>query len=157
MQHVGFGRATAIMVAALSMSACDNPTRSTSVTDGSSSSPSVNLTGTWSGTAIDASGQVVMTWQLLQSGSAVTGTVIATTNVGAPVYTGGTVTGTLSGTGLTFTVTIPAGSISGLPECSLTLSGSLPDVLANSMAGTYTGTHSCLGAVLNGRLALVKQ
>jgi hypothetical protein len=139
--------------------ACDTPTRSSSVAgvgDGSPSTPVLNLTGTWSGTATDSSGQVQITWQLVQTDSEITGTVTATTTVGAPLYTG-TVTGRVVATGLTFTVSITRGSISGLPECSLALTGSVTDVQAGSMAGIYTGTHSCAGAVQDGRLMLVKQ
>ena len=142
---------------ALVVSACDDPTLSSSITrTGSSPTAVLNLTGAWAGTATDSGGQVQMVWQLTQRGANVTGTVRATNNVGLQLYTG-SVAATLAASILTFTVTVPSGSISDLPDCSIALSGSATDVQASSMSGTYTGIHSCLGAMEGGRLILIKQ
>ena len=156
MRQARFGP-TLLLLFAIGVSSCDDAPLSSSITrSGSSPSPVMNLTGIWSGTAIDSSGVVEMLWQLTQNAGNVTGTVRASTNVGLPLYTG-SVAGTLAAGVLTFTVTVPRGSIPELPECSLALTGSATDVQASSMAGIYTGTHSCQGAVEGGRFVFVKQ
>jgi hypothetical protein len=144
-----------LLLAAVTL-ACETD-MSPSGVSGAGSSATLNLTGTWSGTVSDTSGQLQMTWRLTQTNRDVTGTVTATTIVGAPVYTGGTVNGTLSGSILSFTVTIPRGSIVEIPNCSITLTGTATDVQPASMSGTYAGSDSCLGAVDGGRLIFVKQ
>jgi hypothetical protein len=157
MRHVGL--CFVVLLFAIIPIACDTPTRSSTIAGtggGTPSTPTLNLTGAWRGTATDSSGLVQMTWQLVQTDSDITGTVTGTTSVGAPLYTG-TVTGRLTPAALSFTVSIPRGSISGLPECSLALTGSTTDVQAGTITGIYTGTHSCGGPVLDGRLMLVKQ
>jgi hypothetical protein len=152
--------AALVAVVALTMLgiACDDtatsPTRSSS---GSGASTGLNLTGTWVGTAIDSSGQLQMTWQLTQSVNTVTGTVTATTTVGAPLYAGGSLTGTASASALSFTITIPRGGISALPQCSATFSGSAPDITSTGMTGTYSGTDSCGNTYVSGRFTLIKQ
>lgn len=129
----------------------------TSISSMAGPSSTLNLSGTWSGTSNDTAGPLLMTWQVTQDNRNVTGTVTATTPVGLPVYTGGTVTATLAGTVLTFAVTIPRGSIADAPDCTVSFSGTAPDVTDTSLAGTYTGSDSCLGDLLNGRLTLLKQ
>jgi hypothetical protein len=148
----------AVVAVALLGIACDdtvtNPTRTGS---GSGTSTGLNLTGTWVGTAADSSGQLQMTWQLTQSVNTVTGTVTATTTVGAPLYAGGSLTGTASATALSFTITIPRGGIAPLPQCSATFSGSAADITSNGMTGTYSGTDSCGGTYISGMFTLIKQ
>jgi hypothetical protein len=145
-----------LVILAIALAGCSatTPTGSTTVGGGTTT---VNLSGTWSGGAVDSLRQVTMTWQLTQDGQKVAGTVVATTSVGAPVYTGGTVTGTLSGNTLAFTVAIPRGSIVDLPDCAVAFGGSTTDITATGMNGTYAGTDSCAGAFAGGRLNLVKQ
>ena len=121
------------------------------------SSATVNLAGSWSGTATDTAGTFRMSWQLSQSGPNVTGTVIGTTPVGAPLYANGTFTGALSGNVLTFTIAIPRGGVADAPDCSITFSGTARDVTNTGITGMYTGNDSCLGAILDGRLTMLKQ
>ena len=151
-----------VVLLAFGVGSCDDP--SVSTMRGGTSSPTtpttpdstVNLTGNWAGTATDSLGAVQMAWQLTQTGASVTGTILATNNVGADRYTG-SVSGTLGASSLTFTMTAPVGRIVDLPDCSLALNGSATDVQPTSLSGTYTGNHSCLGAVEGGRIILVKQ
>ena len=147
-----------MLLLAILVSSCDSPATSSSIGRSGGASPSqvVNLTGAWSGTATDPLGQVQMFWQLTQSGTSVTGTVSANTIVGVPLYAG-TITASLTASTLTFRITVPRGSIIELPDCSLTLTGSATDLQADSMAGTYTGEHSCFGTVQGGRFLLTKQ
>lgn len=146
-----------LLLTAVFLGSCDEPASSSSVSRlASSPSAVLNLTGTWSGTATDSSGQVQLIWEVTHTGANLTGPVRAVSNVGLQLYRG-SVAGTVAGNRLTFTVTVETGGIENLPECSLTLSGQTTDLQAASLAGTYAGTHSCSGAVSGGRLLLIKQ
>jgi hypothetical protein len=156
--------ALALLLTAI-FAACDDdgpttPTRISSSGGGTSDGgtpTSVNLTGTWTGTSLDTAGGLRLTWQLTQTNRNVTGGVTATTPVGAPVYTSGSFNGTLSGTTMPFTITIPVGAVAGSPNCTVTLTGTAQNVTSTSLAGTYTGDDSCVGAILDGRLTMIKQ
>jgi hypothetical protein len=157
MQLVRFCASLPLLLLTFVVSSCDGRPISTSITRSAGAPTAIlNQTGAWSGTATDSLGSVHMMWQVTQTAANVRGTVTATTNVGLPLYTG-TITGGLVATVLTFTITVPRGSIVEVPECAITLSGTATDVLAESMAGTYAGTHSCLGAVEGGRFLLIRQ
>ena len=122
----------------------------------SSSTGSLNLTGTFSGEASDSFGPgLQFTWQLTQSGTAVSGTMV--TRFGGSLLATGTVSGTLSGTIFTFIFTIPPGGIPSLPTCSSTANGTAPGVTNTTIAGTYSGVNSCLGPFTNGRFTLTRQ
>lgn len=135
----------------------EGPTSPSITRSGSGGGTSLNLTGAWSGSANDTLGAFRMAWQLAQSNRNVTGTVTGTTPVGAPLYSSGTFSGTLSGNALTFTIAIPRGAVVDAPDCSVTLSGTAPDVTGTGLTATYTGNDSCLGAILDGRVTMVKQ
>jgi hypothetical protein len=87
----------------------------------------------------------------------VTGTFTATTPVGAPIYSAGSIAGTVSSTALAFTISVPRGGVVDAPECSATFAGSADDVRSDSMAGTYAGTDTCGGTFPGGRFTLLKQ
>ena len=79
-----------------------------------------------------------------------------------PLYTSGTLTGTMSGSTLRFTILIPVGSVFDAPTCSVTFNGSTTDVTASGVtatgiSGTYTGTDSCFGDLAAGRFTLARQ
>jgi hypothetical protein len=144
-------RLAAIVAAAIvTAMACDTPTPT---------APSVvvaNLTGTWSGPASDTSGPGQMTWQITQEGSAFSGTLtlIETT---ANARGRGSVSGTLAGSAVTFTISVPAGGFDApYQSCSSTASGT-GRVTRSSIIGTYTGSSSCGGAIYSGQLSLVPQ
>lgn len=156
MAHSAF-RAALLLLTVLAAGSCDEPASSSSIAGlGTAPSAAADVTGTWAGSAIDSAGRVEMSWAITQNGRTITGTVTGTTNVGRPVYTG-SVTGTQSSGTLRFTVAVPAGRIADLPDCSLQLTGALTDIQAGSMAGTYTGSHSCFGPVDAGRILLIRQ
>jgi hypothetical protein len=119
-----------------------------------SGTQALNVSGTWSGSGSDSTGSGLMTWQLTQTGSSVSGMMTASTPVGTVVYNG-TFSGTITGSTLIFTINIPVGNIS-LPSCSATISGS-GDVANGSITGTYTGSNSCTGPfMLGGVFTLLK-
>jgi hypothetical protein len=144
------------LVTAAVLGCDDGPTSPTTISSGGSNAP-LNLAGTWNGPANDSDGQMTMTWVLTQSDRNVSGTFTASTPVGAPIYTGGSIAGVASGTTLTFTITVPRGSIVDAPDCSVTFTGTTDDLRADSMSGTYTGSDTCGGTVVGGRLSLLKQ
>jgi hypothetical protein len=116
----------------------------------------VTLSGTYAGSASDSTGAGTMSWTASQSGSAVSGSVTARTSVGIVAFTGN-LTGALTGSSLTFSITIPADGISGFPGCSATIDGTATGVSNTAIAGTYTGTNSCGGSFSAGHFNLTKQ
>lgn len=149
-----FKRVIPFIVGCLIVTSCGG---SDSPTSPASSTPTLNLTGTWSGNASDSTGPGQMTWRLSQSGSsAVTGSITASTLSGRIVFNG-TISGTLAGTTFGFTFSVPRGGISGFPNCTVTASGSASGITNTSMSGMYSGENSCAGAFSNGRFTLTKQ
>lgn len=147
-----------LALAMLATFACDGgPTSPVTISSGSGAGATLDVAGTWIGPSTDSAGQMTMTWRLTQSNRNVTGTFTATTPIGAPIYTGGSIAGVASPAALEFTITIPQGSIVDAPDCSATFTGTAGDVRADSMAGTYSGTDSCGGTFIGGRFTLLKQ
>jgi len=122
----------------------------------------VTVTGNWFGTASDSLRQGRLSLTLKQNGGDVTGSVTGETVTSLPLYTSGTLTGTVSGSMFRFTIRIPLGSVANSPTCSVALNGSTTDitatgVTANGMSGTYTGTDSCFGDLIGGLFTFAKQ
>jgi len=97
-----------------------------------------------------------MTWTLSQNGASVSGSAtLADDTTG--VSGRGTISGTLAGAALSFTITIPAG---GFPApygaCTAQTQGSAQATGA-SIQGIYNGQNSCTGPFQNGRFSLTKQ
>lgn len=126
---------------------------------GSTSAPaaptatSVNVAGSWRGTATDSSGPGSVTMQVTQSGADVSGTV----TMSVTTITGrGTLAGTVSGSTIRLTITIPAGGFDApFASCTATVSGD-GQATATSITATYSGTNSCSGPVTKGELTLSK-
>jgi hypothetical protein len=93
-----------------------------------------------------------MTWAITQTGDSFTGVV----GFGGFHYaTRMTMTGTISGNGGTFTITMPGNSMP-MATCSGTTTGMFTiDPATGQMRGTYTGANNCMGA-FSGQLTLVK-
>jgi hypothetical protein len=96
-----------------------------------------------------------MTWQLTQSGSAINGTMTMS-DTATGLTARGSVSGTLSGSTLRFTLHVPAGGFDP-PHgaCSSDVSGEA-QIAGTSMTGSYSGTSSCAGTITSGQLALNK-
>lgn len=97
-----------------------------------------------------------MTWSLTQSGTSFSGSLALTDN-NTGTKANGTVSGSISGSSLTFSLSVPAGGADGtFGSCSATASGQ-GSVSGTSMSGSYTGTNSCSGTVSSGTLTLSRQ
>src|SRR5579864_1389514 len=114
----------------------------------------LNMTGTWKGTASDSAGSAAITSVLTQTGTVISGTA-------SLVYTSGTqatgsFSGTVSNTGSTVNFTVTGSGSTGGVTCTLTLTG-VGQILNITFTGTYGGSNSCSGAVANGQMTMVKQ
>lgn len=128
----------------------------------SSPSSSSSLNGTFQGLASDSSGRLdFLALTLTQSGSSVSGQAVADKGVATPtgnttrVWFRGSLSGSFSGSTLTFTISVPAGGVADFPSCTITLNGSAERQTfgtgPTALNGTYSGTTSCVGALSNGR------
>jgi hypothetical protein len=140
----------AIVVAALISAACGDemPTEPTN--------PPTNLTGTWRGNITVNNVSAAMTWTLTQTGTSVTGPVVIALPTGV-VLMNGTVAGTLSGTNLGFTLTVPPGGIVSQPGCSGQIAGANTVMSSTTMAGAYSVVNStCTTGLTNGTFTLTR-
>jgi hypothetical protein len=120
------------------------------------STPSTNVTGTWTGSASDSSGPGQMTWQITQSGSSFSGNV-SMIDTSTKVAGRGTVSGTVSGSAIQFSLAVPAGGFdTPYAACTADVSGN-GSASSTSITGGYSGSSSCGGAVVSGQLTLNKQ
>lgn len=133
--------------------------------------PAIDLAGTWAGTGVDsnsntgANGTTIVTWTVTQTGADVSGTV--TTQSLDPMGTTchschrsrtGTLSGTVAGTTLTWTLLFPTDPVNDpTPSCAATLTGTISESTGGSLAGVYTGADSCEGQILNGTVAMARQ
>ena len=116
-----------------------------------------NLTGTWRGNIAVSNITAIMTWTLTQTGSAVTGPVVIGLPNGA-VLMNGNVAGTLSGSTLPFTLTVPPGGIPTQPGCSGQITGTNGVTGSSTMNGTYTvASSTCTTGLTNGTFTLTRQ
>jgi hypothetical protein len=118
--------------------------------------PATDLTGTWRGNITVSNVSALMTWTLTQTGTSVTGPVVIALPTGV-VLMNGTLAGTLSGTTLAFTVTVPPGGIVSQPGCSGQIAGSNTVASAATMNGTYSVANStCTTGLTNGTFVLTR-
>ena len=143
-------RSCALILTALISAACGDemPTDPTS--------PATNLTGTWRGNVTVSNVSALMTWTLTQTGTSATGPVVIALPTGV-VLMNGTVAGTLSGTNLAFTVTVPPGGIVSQPGCSGQIAGANTVVSSTTMTGAYSVVNStCATGLTNGTFTLTR-
>lgn len=96
-----------------------------------------------------------MEWSLTESNGSVSGSVTLV-DFTAGVKGTGSMSGTLSGATVTFTLTVPAGGFDGpFAGCSAAMTGqaTLTDA---TLTVSYSGTNSCSGAVATGTATLSK-
>lgn len=123
---------------------------------GSPSEPkALDLSGSWKGTDRDSMGQGKVAWVITQNGSQITAS-LNVVDTGNGRVGNGTVTGTLSGSSLTFAMSVPIGGFSPPYQvCSLTVFGTAL-VDSGSIEGQYVGQNSCTGAIEGGQLTLIR-
>jgi hypothetical protein len=141
------------------------PTATPTVPTAPSQPRTLDLGGTWSGTSVDSQGITVVDWTVTQSGTELSGTV--KTNAPHPTdgscnachrNKSGTFTGTISGSTLTMTMKFAAG-VNGdpTPICSATMTGSADSLTEGRLNGTYTGSDTCEGSFLNGKIDMARK
>jgi hypothetical protein len=143
-------RALMVVTALLLASACgdDLPT--------DPSDAPLNLGGIWRGAITVNSLPADMTWTLTQNAAAVSGPALVALPTGI-VLMNGSLTGSLSGTTLTYTIDVPAGGIPLQPSCSGRIGGTSTAVSASNMNGTYTVTSStCTTGLTSGTFTLTR-
>jgi len=158
-----------VLALGLCLAACGG-SNSTPTSPSPSPSPSpqpMTLTGVWVGTASDSTTSMMgggmmgggsmmngMSWQLSQDGTTVAG------SMGFSEYQSGmmgAVSGTVSGNTLTFTMTMPMGSMP-MAGCSATANGTMQmNLSGKEMTGTYSGSDSCSGPFTNGQMTMTRR
>jgi hypothetical protein len=150
-------RNTAIVVALLDtllFAACDN-----NKTPTTPAPTQIDVTGRWAG---DLSFQGVTartTWTLTQSGNAVTGPVILALPSGT-VLLNGSLTGTMTGPSLAYTIAVAPGGIPLQPSCTGQLGGTMTvtQLTTSTMSGTIgVTTSTCPIQFSSSTLVLTKQ
>ena len=145
-----------LISSAVGLSACTGNPSGNSPTAPST----IDLTGTWSGDFTVQGSTAVMTWNLTEaSGSnAVTGPVRLALPSGI-VLLNGALSGTLSGSTLTFVITVGPGGIPSQPSCTGQLGTSAVAAIAttSTLSGTLTVVESsCPVPVQDGPFTLTK-
>jgi hypothetical protein len=122
-----------------------------------SSPPTVN--GTWAGDLTIDGVTARMTWTLTQSGSAVSGPALVLLPSGT-VLLNGSLTGTLTGTSLPYTINIAAGGVPTRPTCTGQLTGTMTLTVAatSTLQGPMAITsNTCTPPLTGATLTLTKQ
>ena len=97
-----------------------------------------------------------MSWQLTQTDASVAGPATMIDATGG-VNGRGTVSGTLTGSSIRFSMSVPArGFDNPYASCSASVSGEA-QASSSSITGTYSGSNSCSGAIASGQFTLNKQ
>lgn len=123
---------------------------------GVDSNPNTGAAGTGTATT-------VVSWRMTQNGASVSGTV-TTQSTDAPGTCAschrsrtGALSGTISGTTLTWTVSFPAVPADDpTPSCAATLTGTISDMTQDPLTGVYSGRDACEGVYANGTLAMAR-
>jgi hypothetical protein len=142
-----------------------SPTAPTTPTTPPTPTSPPSVAGVWTGTSVDSQGTTVITWNVAQTDTQVSGTV----ETHAPDPNDGscnachrnkrgTFSGTIAGDVLTLTLQFAAG-VDGdpTPICSATMTGSASGLTTGSLAGSYTGSDTCEGSFGSGTLAMTRK
>jgi hypothetical protein len=122
-----------------------------------------NLTGTWTGTGIDAQGAETFKWTVTQEGDRLTGSAVldsANPNDGScgscHKQKHGTLAGTLSNGALALTLDFPEGGSDITPLCGITMHATASDIAAGRITASYTGTTTCEGSITDGTFTVTR-
>lgn len=161
---------TAILVvfSLVAVAACGGSTSSPATPTPNSPGTLTSLSGTWTGTSADTSGQDKMTWTLAQNTNAMTGTMNIS-DTARSMMGNGSMQGTVSGSTMTFHMTVPTGGFDGMmASCAMGVDGQATmSSDGHTMTGTYSGNmsgmmsggmmgQSCGGALNNGQFTLTR-
>ena len=136
-----------------------------------SPSPSTNLTsvtGSWTGTSSDSTGQEKLVWKVTQTGNSITGTM-SFSETGRSMMGNGSMQGTIKGSTMSFHMSVPSGGFSGMmSSCAMSVDGqaTMSDD-GHTMTGTYSGNmsgmmsggmmnQSCGGTMNDGKFTLTR-
>lgn len=121
-------------------------------------SPQTTLTGTWTGDLVVQGATARMTWTLTQTDASVAGPVLVVLPSGT-VLLNGALTGTVSGSTLTYVINIGPGAIPSQPACTGQLGGTATTSFAatSTVAGSYSVTSSsCTTPFSSGAFTLTR-
>lgn len=142
-----------ILLAAVMTAACSD--KSTPAAP----SPAIDLTGTWAGDLTVLGTTARMTWTLTQRDMNVTGPVL----IGLPTGTvllNGTLTGTLTGSSLAYTIAVGPGGVPTQPTCTGQIAGTMTASIGavSTLMGTSAVTGSnCAPPFPGGTITLTKR
>ena len=143
------------LVLALAIAACNDDSSSPS----EPSRQTVNLSGTWTGNVFVQGSAAQMVWTLSQtSDTSVSGPVRIGLSTGT-VLLNGSLTGTLDGTILTYTISVGAGGIPLSPTCVGQLGGTMTATLTvpSTLAGDFiVRSSTCPAPLANGTITLTR-
>ena len=162
-------RRSILLVASLvAVSACGGSASSPVAPLPVSTGTLASVSGTWTGTSADTSGQEKMTWIVTQNGNAMSG-AMTVSDTSRSMMGNGSMQGTISGSTVTFHMAVPTGGFSGMmSSCGMGIDGqgTMSDD-GHTMTGTYSGNmsgmmsggmmgQSCGGAMNNGQFTLTR-
>ena len=160
----------ALLLGGLIVAACGSNTSSMMSPAPTSPSTPATLSGSWSGTSKDSTGQNSLSWTVTQNGTNLTGTMNVSDS-GIGMMGSGTMSGTVNGQMVAFHMAVPSGGFSGaMSPCAMGLDGQATmSADGHTMTGTYSGSMSgmmaggmmgpmqpCGGSVTSGQFTLTR-
>jgi hypothetical protein len=103
----------------------------------------VGLAGTWDGDLTAAGISARMTWTLTETGTSVFGPVLVLLPNGI-VLLNGSLAGSLTGSALSYTITVLSGGIPANPTCTGQLAGTA--TLSSGSVSTLTGSYALISS-----------
>ena len=143
-----------ILVVVLASVACSSTTSPITPTPAP-----LSLSGTWTGDLSVLGTLTRTTWTISQTNNSVTGSALVLLPSGV-VLLNGQFAGTLAGSVLTYTITVPPGGIPTNPGCTGQLAGSVTANVSavSTLAGSYTvASSTCPTPFSSGNFTLTKQ
>jgi hypothetical protein len=131
--------AAAILISALAGLACDDDNG-----PGTPSPTVLNIAGNWSGDLLVQNVATRMTWTLAQAGTSVTGTALVQVPTGT-VLLNATLSGTLSGSTLAYTMIIGPGGVPSQPTCTGQIGGAV-NLVGTAPVTALTGTYTVVSS-----------
>ena len=156
---------TVVVLGGLVVSACGGGSSSPVSPSSGSATTLSSMSGTWTGTSADTSGQQKMSWTVTQNGNSMTGTM-SFSDTGRDMMGNGTMRGTVNGLAVAFHMDVPTGGFSGMmSSCSMGMDGqatmsedghTMTGTYSAHMSGMMSSMQSCGGAMNNGQFRLTR-